>query len=107
MVRRAAAATAKAGTGTLPADTIKELSSLQQRLSDTKYSSYLTSTQLVAQTRGKDPSKTPVLAQDGKSVVTLDKAQMPKSQQPPAVGDTKAFPNGQSGKWDGKGWVKQ
>jgi hypothetical protein len=93
--RQGQAILSKAGSGQLPDNTVKELSALQQRVSDIKYASYLSNMQLIAQNRGMDTSKVMVLSQDGKTPVQLSNAKVP--QQPITVTDPKGgvhtFPN--------------
>lgn len=63
--RRVDAALAKAGKGTLPAETIAETQQLIQRYSDAKFNSYQNGAAYTQALHKLDPKQTPILNKDG------------------------------------------
>jgi hypothetical protein len=74
----------KAGSGTLPAESVQEFSNLVDRLSDAKFNSYKQSTDYAVKLHGLDPAKTPVMDRDGSITTPATRAAAPVRGQRPA-----------------------
>ena len=97
LYRQVNAMLSKAGSGSLPADTTKEMGGLIDGLIDAKHASLIQGAQLVSRNNGLDPAKTTVMARDG-SVDTLANVskQSQQSQQSSQQGGMKVKdPGGQ------------
>ena len=97
LYRRVDALLDKAGTGSLPADTTKEMNQVIDGLIQAKHASLVPAAQMVATNAGLDPKKTAVMGVDGK-MDTLDNV-VTKATQP--SGGAPAVPQGATGKAPG------
>ena len=95
LYRRLDSIVSKAGSGSVPEDTLKEAGAIVDGLIDAKYHGLVNGANMVAANAGLDPKKTVVMDRSG-VITTLDKAQegATKAAEPPAalgghkVGDT-------------------
>jgi hypothetical protein len=84
LARRINASLDKAGKGTIPAATKKEMAQLVDIYQKSKYGSYLNGVAYTAKLRGLDPETTPVLDKDGGTTTLSDAMKGVAPKLPPA-----------------------